>query len=71
MGKTHVNGTPIVTTGPTASVAELKQLADIPDHEKLYNKEGKVLADTAIVPTEHNAEYGAVTDWERGAGRPA
>lgn len=65
MGKTMVNGKPVVTPASEATVSELKELADIPPNEKLYNKDGRVLEDNEVVPTDHT-EYGAVTDWRRG-----
>jgi len=60
-----VNGRPVQVQSPTVEVSELKALACIPEHEKLYNREGRVLQDVEVVPAEH-AEYGAVTDWTRG-----
>lgn len=66
MGKTVVNGKPVVTPASETQVSELKELADVPPHEKLYTKDGRVLGDNDVVPTDHGAEYGAVTDWERG-----
>jgi hypothetical protein len=66
MGKTLVNGRSVVTPASETAVSELKELADVPPHEKLYTKEGRVLGDSEVVPTDHGAEYGAVTDWVRG-----
>ncbi len=66
MGKTVVNGKPVVTPASEMKVAELKELADVPEHEKLYTKDGQVLDNSDVVPTDHGAEYGAVTDWTRG-----
>ena len=65
MGKTTVNGKDVVTPMSEIKVSELKELADVPAHEKLYTKDGKVLDDRDVIPTDH-AEYGAVTDWTRG-----
>jgi len=65
MGKTLVNGKPVVTSESEIKVSELKELADVPPHEKLYSKEGRIMDDNETVPTDH-AEYGAVTDWTRG-----
>jgi hypothetical protein len=65
MGKALVNGKPVVVPSSEMKVSELKELADIPPHEKLYSKDGRILEDDEVVPTEH-AEYGAVTDWTRG-----
>lgn len=66
MGKTLVNGKPLVTPTSEMKVSDLKELADVPDHEKLYAKDGHVLDDNELIPTDHGAEYGAVTDWTRG-----
>lgn len=66
MGRTLVDGKPIVTPGALVKVSELKQLAQVPAQEKLYSKDGQVLDDDAVVPADH-AEYGVVTDWTRGA----
>lgn len=66
MGKTLVNGKPVVTPASEMTVSELKELADVPEHEKLYSKDGRILGENDVVPTEHGAEYGAVTDWTRG-----
>ena len=65
MGKTVVNGKPVVTPSSEIKVSELKELADVPAHEKLYTKDGQILDDDQVVPVDH-AEYGAVTDWTRG-----
>lgn len=65
MGKTVVNEKAVVTPGSEMKVSDLKELADVPEHEKLYTKDGRVLDDNEVVPT-NDAEYGAVTDWTRG-----
>ena len=68
MGKTIVNGRPVVTPAPTMRVSELKELAVVPLHEKLYSRDGRILRDDEVVVTD-DAEYGAVTDWTRGQAR--
>lgn len=65
MGKTLVNGKQVVAPSNQMKVSDLKELADIPAHEKLYSKDGQILDDNQVIPTDH-AEYGAVTDWTRG-----
>ena len=67
MGKTLVNGNPVVTPASEMKVSDLKELADVPEHEKLYAKDGRILGDGDVVSTDHGAEYGAVTDWTRGS----
>ncbi len=65
MGKAIVNGKPVVAPASEMTVSELKELASVPRHEKLYGKDGRVLDESEVVPTE-GAEYGAITDWTRG-----
>jgi hypothetical protein len=66
MGKTKVNDKEVVTPASEIPVSELKELAGIPPHEKLYDtKDGRVLADDDVVPTDHRT-YGATEDWDRG-----
>ncbi len=72
MGRTKVNQLEVVTPMPRMKVAELKELALVPATDKLYDKSGRVLRDDEFVTTDE-AEYGAVTDWTRGAetrGKP-
>ena len=66
MGKTRVNTREVVTPLPQVRVSELKELALVPATDKLYDKSGRILRDDEVVPTDE-AEYGAVTDWTRGA----
>ena len=66
MGKVNINNRDLVAPAAEMSVKELKELADVPAHDKLYTQDGRVLDDNEVVPTE-DARYGAVTDWERGA----
>lgn len=66
MGKVNVNNREIVAPAAQMRVDELKELADVPAHEKLYTPDGRVLADDEVVPTE-DARYGAIPDWDRGA----
>lgn len=65
MGKTLINGKAVVTPASEMKVSELKELADVPEHEVLYGKDGQILRNNAVVPTD-DAEYGVVTDWVRG-----
>lgn len=66
MGMTRLNDKQIVAPSSQMRVEDLKELAGIPKHEVLYEpKSGKVLRDEEVVPTEH-ADYGVVTDWQRG-----
>jgi hypothetical protein len=68
MGMTKINDKPVVTPADQMRVEELKELADIPKHEKLYNPaDGRVLDDGEVVPA-NDREYGVVPDWERGTG---
>lgn len=67
MGKMKVNNREIVAPGSTMKVSEIKELALVPMHEKLYSREGRILRDDEVVVTD-DAEYGAVTDWTRGFG---
>lgn len=65
MGKTTVNGKEVVTPASKMKASELKELAGIPKKDKLYKKNGEVVDDNEVVPTD-DQEYGAVTDWDRG-----
>ena len=65
MGKLRINNNEHVTPADKMSVADIKQLAGIPQNERLYQKGGKVLDDQEIISTE-NADLGAATSWERG-----
>jgi hypothetical protein len=66
MGKTTVGDKAVVTPASETRVSELKELADIPAHEKLYTKDGRILEDDEVVPTEHNARYDVIPDLVRG-----
>jgi hypothetical protein len=66
VGKTIIDDKAIVTPASEAKVSELKELAGIPRHEKLYAKDGRILDDAEVVPTDH-AEYGVIPDLERGS----
>lgn len=69
MGMTKVNNRAIATPVASMKVADLKELGGIPRHEDLYDlSSGRVLHDEETVPTDEH-EYGAVTEWERGANR--
>jgi len=66
MGMTKVNQKDITTPTEELSVSELKDLADIPAHEKLYDvRDGSVLDDNERIRPDHR-EFGTVTDWDRG-----
>jgi hypothetical protein len=65
MGKVKVNDKELVAPAAEMTVKDLKDLADLPEHDKLYTPDGRMLDDTDVVPTE-GARYGAVTDWDRG-----
>jgi hypothetical protein len=65
MGMTKINEKQVVTPSDEMKVSDLKELANVPEHEKLYNKQGHVLDDDEVVRTDHQ-EFGVVTDWERG-----
>ena len=65
MGKVLVNGTPVETPAAELKVAELKELASLPAHDRLYTEDGKILDDRDVVPAD-GRRLGAVTDWERG-----
>lgn len=65
MGKVMVNKKELVAPGKDIKVKELKDLADLPGNTRLYDREGNILDDNQVVPAQ-DAEYGAVTDWERG-----
>ena len=68
MGKMRVNNRELVAPESRMTVSEIKELALVPRHEKLYSKDGRILRDDEVVGTD-DAEYGAVTDWTRGADR--
>jgi hypothetical protein len=61
-----VNNREVVIASPRVTVSELKEHALVPANDKLYDKTGRVLRDEEVVSTD-DAEYGAVTDWTRGA----
>ena len=65
MGKVNVNSREIVAPAAEMKVKELKELADVPAHEKLYSAEGRVLDDDDVVATQ-DTRYGAIPDWDRG-----
>jgi len=66
MGMTRINRQDITTPAEEVSVSQLKDLADIPEHEKLYDvSDGRVLDDSERVRPDHR-EFGTVTDWDRG-----
>ena len=65
MGKVNINSREIVAPAAEMKVKELKELADVPAHEKLYAADGRILDDDEVVPTE-DARYGAIPDWDRG-----
>ena len=65
MGKVNVNNREIVAPAAEMKVKELKELADVPAHEKLYSPDGRILGDDEVVKTE-DARYGAIPDWDRG-----
>jgi|YNPBryBLVA2012_1023415.scaffolds.fasta_scaffold152683_1 hypothetical protein len=66
MGKTRINNREITTPSEELTVRELKELADIPEHEKLYDvRDGQVLEDDQRVRPDHR-EFGSTPDWERG-----
>ncbi len=65
MGKVNVNNREIVAPAAEMKVKELKELADVPPHEKLYTPDGRILDDNDVVKTE-DARYGAIPDWDRG-----
>jgi hypothetical protein len=66
MGLTKVNNREIVAPADQMRVADLKELANIPAHEKLYDiRDGHVFEDNDLISTSHR-DYGATEDWERG-----
>ena len=66
MGKVIINNRETVAPAAEMQVKDLKELAEVPAHEKLYTPDGLVLDDDEVVPTE-DARYGAIPDWDRGA----
>jgi hypothetical protein len=69
MGKLRVNNREVVAPESRMTVKEIKELALVPMHEKLYGKDGRILRDDEVVGTE-DTEFGAVTDWTRGVEPP-
>ena len=65
MGKVTVNNKELVAPAKEIKVKELKDLADLPDNSKLYDKDGNLLTDEQVVPAQ-DAKYGSVQEWERG-----
>lgn len=66
MGMTKINDKQVVAPSSEMKVEDLKELAGVPEHDVLYDpKSGKVLQDDDVVATDH-ADYGVVTDWQRG-----
>jgi hypothetical protein len=66
MGKMVINGKPVVAPAAEMKVEDLKELADIPQHEVLYDPEtGRVLKDEEVVKTDEK-QLGATEDWDRG-----
>jgi hypothetical protein len=65
VGMTKINDKSVVTPAAEMKVSELKALAAVPEHDRLYDRQGRVLDDNETVPTDH-AEYGVAPDWERG-----
>lgn len=65
MGKTIVDGRPVVTPASEMRVSDLKELANVAPSEKLYTPAGQVLRDEEVVRTD-DARFGVAPDFERG-----
>lgn len=66
MGKVKVANREIVAPAAEMKVSDLKELANVPPHEKLYTPDGQLLNDEEVVSTEE-ADYGVAPDWDRGS----
>ena len=68
MGKLTVNNKLYDTPAPNITLREVKELAQIPKNNKVYNKNGDILEDSDVLELndEKPVELGNINSWTRG-----